>query len=87
MKEAKIANQKVTELDDEKIILEKEKRVAVQTADELREHTNRLEKSFKEDISRLDNLVKESKKAAAQQVLEISDRVKAATDETDQYVP
>ena len=54
-----------------------------QTEQELREHSDRLEKSFKEDISRLDNLVKESKKAAATQVLEISDRVKAANEEVD----
>ena len=58
-------------------------KVSAQTEQELREHSDRLEMSFKEDIGRLDNLVKESKKAAASQVLEISDRVKAANEEVD----
>jgi chromosome segregation ATPase len=84
VKEAKEAHARIGELEDVKVTLDKEKRVAEQTSDELREHANRLEGSFKEDITRLDNLVKESKKAAAQQVLDISDRVKSANEETDQ---
>jgi predicted Mrr-cat superfamily restriction endonuclease len=43
-----------------------------------------MEMQFREDINRLDHLVKESKKAAAQQVLEITLRAKAASEEVDE---
>jgi len=81
--EAKAAQMKVQELMDEKEVLSKQASTAVQSQEELRAHANRLESSFKEDIGRLDGLVKESKKAAAHQVLEISDRVKTANEEVE----
>lgn len=81
--EAKEAMILVEEMKDQAVEMEKRLKTSNQTEQELREHSNRLEKSFKEDISRLDSLVKESKKAAATQVLEISDRVKAANEEVD----
>ncbi len=82
-KEAKIATMRVQELIDEKEISDKQAKSAVQAQDELREHANRLESSFKDDIGRLDSLVKESKKAAAQQVLDITERVRHANEEVE----
>ena len=45
--------------EDQAVEMEKRLKVSAQTEQELREHSDRLEKSFKEDIGRLDNLVKE----------------------------
>ena len=80
---AREAQRQVAELVDQNSILQKTAQTAVQTQEELREHANRLEASFKEDIGRLDTLVKESKKSAAQQVLDITDRVRHAQEEAE----
>jgi chromosome segregation ATPase len=82
-REAKEASMKVEEMQDEAVSMQKRLKTHEQTEIELRAHADRLESSFKEDIARLDNLVKESKKAAAHQVLEIQDRVKVANEELD----
>ena len=79
----KEAQKNIAELKDQNAALQKSSASAIQTQEELREHANRLEVSFKEDIGRLDTLVKESKKAAAQQVLEISDRVRQAQEQAE----
>ena len=61
----------------------KEVKISAQKEKELREHTARIEAQFKEDCQRLDSLVKESRKAAAAQVLEISSRATSAQDEIE----
>ena len=56
---------RVEEMKDEAVDMEKRLKTYAQTEGELRAHADRLESSFKEDIARLDSLVKESKKGSA----------------------
>lgn len=58
-------------------------RVVVGRETNLKEHFVHMESQFKEDISRLDELVKQSKKTAAQQVADISTHHKAINDELE----
>lgn len=58
-------------------------RVVVGRETNLKEHFVRMESQFKEDISRLDELVKQSKKTAAQQVADISGHHKTVSDELE----
>ena len=64
--------------------LTSELKVSAKKEQDLREQTAKIEGQFREDMSRLDQIVKESKKAAAQQVLEITLRAKAASEEIEE---
>ncbi len=59
-------------------------KISTRKEQDLRDYSAKMEMQFREDINRLDQLVKESKKAAAQQVLEITLRAKAASEEVDE---
>lgn len=60
-----------------------ELRVVTSREADLKQHYSITEKQFKEDIDRLDELVKQSKKTAAQQVAEISNHSKQLMEELE----
>jgi chromosome segregation ATPase len=64
--------------------LAQEVKIANRKEQELRDHATKLDSQFRENIARMEVMVKESKKSAVAQVNEISNRVKAAMDDADQ---
>ena len=64
--------------------LVQEVKMAGRKEKELRDTATRLDAQFRENIAKLEVMVKESKKTAAAQVAEISNRVKSAVDEAEE---
>ena len=63
--------------------LQSEIRIAQRKEQELRDQAARLDTQFRADVAKLETMVKESKKNAAAQVTEISNRVKATMDDAE----
>ena len=72
-----------TSVSTDKDELQSEIRIAQRKEQELRDQAARLDTQFRADVAKLETMVKESKKTAAAQVTEISNRVQATMDDAE----